>query len=370
MKTWKVIGLMSGSSLDGLDIAYVEFWKEQNRWQYTLLVGETIAYSEKWLQPLQNIRNVSSDELETLHTQFGVLMGEYVNQFIEKYNLKPELIASHGHTVFHKPAEGYTFQLGDGQAIANTTHHTTVADFRLKDIALGGQGAPLVPIGDELLFNEYKACINLGGIANISFKNNQRRVAFDVCPANQLLNFLANKKGFAYDKDGNLASRGTLLESLYQKLSEEPFYLKPFPKSLSNEYIAEHFIPILEAARGTIEDQLHTVTLHIADQLYKAITLLQKRADIYSAPILHRELRTIKGEILVTGGGVQNQFLISELEDLTTYRIKVPSAPLIDFKEALVFALMGVLKINGEINCLASATGASEDSIGGVIFQE
>ena len=358
---------MSGSSIDGLDMAYVEFRKEQNRWQYDLLVGETVEYSEKWLQTLQNIRSFSSDELKTLHVRFGTLMGEQVRQFIKKHHLKPDLIASHGHTVFHNPAKGYTFQLGDGQAIANTTRLTTVADFRIKDITLGGQGAPLVPIGDELLFDEYKACINLGGIANISFKHNQQRVAFDVCPANQLLNFLSNKKGFDYDKDGNLASRGVLMEPLYQKLSEDPFYLKPFPKSLSNEYIAEHFIPIIDAASGTVEDKLHTVILHIADQLHKAITFLQKRDDIYSAPVVHRELRTIKGELLVTGGGARNRFLISELDDLTTYRITVPSPLLIDYKEALVFALMGVLKINGEINCLASATGASKDSSGGVI---
>ena len=370
MKTWKVIGLMSGSSLDGLDIAYVEFWKEQNRWRYNLIVGETVEYSKKWLQTLQNIRNYSSDELEMLHTQFGVLTGEYVNRFIEKHNLQPNLIASHGHTVFHNPDQGHTFQLGDGQAMANTTQLTTVADFRSKDITLGGQGAPLVPIGDELLFDEYKACINLGGIANISFKHNQQRVAFDICPANQMLNFLANKKGLDYDKNGNLASRGILLESLYQKLSEDPFYLKPFPKALSNEYIAENFIPILEATPGTVEDKLHTVTLHIADQLHKAITLLQRRADIYNPPVVHRELRTIKGEILVTGGGARNRFLISEFEGLTTYRVTVPSPLIVDYKEALVFALMGVLKMNNEINCFASATGARENSTGGVIFQK
>ncbi len=369
MKIWKVIGLMSGSSLDGLDMAFAEFWKEQRRWQYRLIVGETVEYSKKWVQTLQNIRNYSSNELKTLHTQFGVLTGELVNQFIAKHNLKPELIASHGHTVFHNPEQGYTFQLGDGQAIANTTRLTTVADFRSKDISLGGQGAPLVPIGDELLFNEYNACINLGGIANISFTHNQQRVAFDVCPANQMLNFLANKKGFAYDKDGKLASQGVLLESLYQKLSENPFYLKPFPKSLSNEYIAENFIPLLEATAGTVEDKLHTVTLHIADQLHKAISLLTKRADIYNPPVVHRELKNNKGEILVTGGGARNRFLISELEDLTSYRVAVPSALMVDYKEALVFALMGVLRINNEINCFASATGASKDSSGGVIFQ-
>jgi len=369
VKTWKTIGLMSGSSLDGLDIAYAEFWKEQNRWQYHLMVGETVEYSEKWLQILQNIREYSKSELQSLHKQFGTLMGEYVKQFVQKHKLKPNLLASHGHTVFHNPAEGYTFQLGDGQTLAEVTKLTTVADFRSMDIGLGGQGAPLVPLGDELLFNEYKACINLGGIANISFKNNDERVAFDVCPANQLLNLLANKKGFKYDNDGNLAKQGTLLETLYEKLSEEPYYLKPFPKSMSNEYIAKNFMPMVEAASGSVEDKLHTVTIHIADQLQKATTFLPRRDEIYAAPFLHRELRNTKGEILVTGGGAYNRFLIEEFGDLTSYRIKVPSPLLIDYKEALVFALMGVLKINDEINCLASATGATTNCSAGVIFQ-
>ncbi len=370
MTVWKTIGLMSGSSLDGLDIAYAEFWKEQNRWQYRLITGETIEYSDKWLRILKNIRQNNSDKLQKLHKEFGTLMGEYVNLFIQKHHLKPDLIASHGHTVFHNPAKGYTFQLGDGQMLARVTGCTTITDFRAMDIALGGQGAPLVPIGDELLFNEYSACINLGGIANISFNNEQKRVAFDICPANQLLNFLAAQKGLPFDRDGILASQGGFLDILYQKLSQEPYYFKPFPKSLSNEYVAGQFIPLLETAEGSPEDKLYTTTIHIAEQLHKATMLLQERADIYGAPVLHRNIRKNKGNILLTGGGARNNFLVSEFKNLTPYEVTVPPALLVDYKEALIFAFMGVLKLNNQINCLASATGARKNSICGVIFEQ
>ena len=368
MKIWKTIGLMSGSSLDGLDIAYAEFWKDQTGWQYSLLVGETIEYSYKWHSVLKNIRNYSEEKLMTLHFDYGKLLGELTNNFIAKHNLKPELIASHGHTVFHNPEKGYTFQLGAGEILSEITNITTITNFRIPDILQGGNGAPLVPIGDELLFSEYKACLNIGGIANISFIKNKQRVAFDVCPANQLLNHLAAKKGLSFDENGRLASGGKVLESLYQKLAENPFYFKLYPKSLSNEYVAESFIPLIDRAKGTIEDKLHTVSIHIADQLYKATLLIERRDDIYRPVEMDRTLEG-NGKILVTGGGAFNRFLMEALEDIAPYSFTIPDTMLVNYKEALVFALMGVLKINGEINCLASATGARSDSSAGTVYE-
>lgn len=368
MKTWKAIGLMSGSSLDGLDVAYVEFRKEQKQWHYNLKIGETFKYSNKWQSILQNIRNYNSNKILAFHTEYARLLGEYTNRFIAKYNFNPDLIASHGHTVFHNPNKGYSFQLGDGRELSKATNLTTVTDFRTTDIKLGGQGAPLVPIGDELLFPEFIGCINLGGIANISFKKNNKRVAFDICPANQLLNYLANKKGLNYDKDGTLASKGNILKNLYQTLTEEPYYYHPYPKSLSNEYITTHFIPLIEQSKGTVVDKLHTAVLHIADQIYKTTLFFEKHDDIYKS-LNTKEAANNREKILFTGGGTYNRFLLSKLENIVPYTLTVPDSILIDYKEALIFALMGVLKINDEINCFASATGASEDSSAGTIFQ-
>ena len=366
MKIWKTIGLMSGSSLDGLDIAYAEFWEEGNRWYYKLLLGETVSYSEEWLDIVTNIRSYPTHELKKLHIRYGQLMGEYVNQFLKKHALSPDLIASHGHTVFHNPAKGYTFQLGDGETIARTTGILTINDFRSKDIMLGGQGAPLVPIGDQLLFGEYKACINLGGIANISFIRNAQRIACDVGPANQLLNYLANKLALDYDKDGKIASEGKLNGKLYESLSKDNFYLRPIPRSLSNEYIAANFIPVIESVSASIEDKLHTCVIHIADQLHQALSFSYETEKTSLIPP-NWAIQKNTGNILVTGGGAKNSFLISTLKEISRYSIEVPDSMLIDFKEALIFAFMGVLKHDGRVNCLASATGATKDSSAGVI---
>ncbi len=344
---------MSGSSLDGLDIAYTEFWQENDEWHYNLIKGETIPYSSEWAKILKNIRNYPAAKLIEIHHGYGKFLGELTLRFIDKHALKPDLVASHGHTVFHNPARGYTFQLGYGQAIASKTGITTIADFRTKDITLGGQGAPLVPIGDELLFNDFKACINLGGIANISFSQKGKRIAFDVVPANQLLNFLAGKAGLEYDNDGKLASKGKMIENLHKILSADPYYQKPVPKSLSNEYVAESFIPLPESINGTTEDKLYTVTHHIAEQLNKALSIIEPAK---------------KRKILITGGGAKNRFLIEQLKKICSDNIVLPSTLLIDFKEAMIFALMGVLRLNKKVNCLASATGAVSDSSSGIIF--
>ena len=344
---------MSGSSLDGLDIAYAEFWKENNKWNYHLLKGETVEYSTEWQNILKEIRTCSATELLELHHQYGKLLGTVSDSFIKKHDLKPDLIASHGHTVFHKPHKGYTFQLGCGQEIATKTNLLTIADFRSKDISLGGQGAPLVPIGDELLFSDYVACINIGGIANISYKQDGNRVGFDTGPANQLLNFLANEKGLDFDKDGALAIKGSIIEKLLQQLSDNDYYSKPVPKSLSNEYVSKNFIPLLMNSTGSTENKLCTVTNHIANEIQKALSLIDSDKN---------------KKVLVTGGGAKNKFLISRLSEISPYQIIIPDQMLLDYKEALIFAFMGVLKSKNEINCLASVTGANQNSSSGLIF--
>ena len=353
MKTYKAIGLMSGSSLDGLDIAYAEFWKENSNWNYNLLKGETIEYSTGWKNILTEIRTYSASKLMELHHQYGKLLGTISNSFTEKHDLKPDLIASHGHTVFHQPHKGYTYQLGCGQEIATKTNLSTIADFRSKDISLGGQGAPLVPIGDELLFSDYAACINLGGIANISYKQDGKRIGFDLGPANQLLNLLANEKGLDFDKDGALASKGSIIKPLLQQLTDNDYYSKPVPKSLSNENVSKNFIPLLKNSKGSIEDKLCTVTTHIVEEIHQALSLIGSG---------HNKM------VLITGGGAKNKFLIRKLSEISPYQIIIPDQMLLDYKEALIFAFMGILKSGNEINCLASVTGAKQNSSSGIIF--
>jgi anhydro-N-acetylmuramic acid kinase len=351
MKKWKVIGLMSGSSLDGLDIAFCEFSKENGKWDFSIVQSETVRYSEKWNVTLKNIRNHTAEELLALHNDYGKLLGELTRDFLIKHNLKPDLISSHGHTVFHDPDKGYSFQLGNGQSITNVTHTPTVTDFRTGDILLGGQGAPLVPVGDELLFGEYDACLNIGGIANISFREKGNRKAYDVCPANQLLNHVAGELDMEYDKGGEKASSGKIIDELSYKLNHDSYYRKSIPKSLSNEYVRENFIEVIDNIRASSHDKLHTLTLHIAEKIAEAINLGKART------------------VLVTGGGAKNDFLIDKMQAMTKSRITIPDEKLVDFKESLIFAFMGLLRSEGQINCLASVTGASRDSSIGSVYR-
>ncbi len=340
---------MSGSSLDGVDIAYCEFYYDKD-WHYDIIVAETISYPEEWKNLLKQLPNETGERLIEADNDYGQYLGRLVNLFAKKHNLSPEHIASHGHTIFHNPEKGYTFQLGNGQAIATHTGIKTISDFRIGDIQLGGQGAPLVPIGDKLLFAEYDFCINLGGIANISFDTDNKRVAFDICPANQLLNHLSRQVGKSYDENGNIAQLGKMNIKLFEKLNNHPYYSLPYPKSLSNQLVEGTFINIIDDSDASVEDSLYTVCKHIAYQINMAT-------------------RDIKGDnFLITGGGAHNDFLVTAIQKELRRKIIIPEKVLIDFKEAMIFAFMGVLRIEGKINCLASATGASRDSSSGVVY--
>ncbi len=350
MKKITSIGVMSGSSVDGLDLAFCEFTENSNKWDYKILAAETVGFNSYWKNILQNTGSYTAGELLKLHNEFGIFIGESINTFIKSKNIKPDIISSHGHTVFHNPEKGYTFQLGNGQAIANVTGINTVSDFRTGDVLLGGEGAPLVPIGDEYLFSEYGACINIGGIANISFKKNGKRIAYDICPANQILNFLARKNGNEFDNNGETAKSGSLNKKLSDILEHDTFYsLKP-PKSLSNEYVKSNFISIIEKFDAPLKDKLYTSTFHIAEKIAQSLNGINVT------------------DVLLTGGGAKNSFLIELIREKTNSEIVIPGKTLIDYKEALIFAFMGILKIQNKINCLASVTGASKDSSSGTIF--
>ncbi|MCF4102038.1 anhydro-N-acetylmuramic acid kinase [Gillisia sp. M10.2A] len=353
-RSFNVIGLMSGTSLDGLDLAYCKIFKEENAWNFKLLKSRSINYTEVFRNTLKASVTLSSVNLLILNNSFGTYLGEQVRDFINEEQLEVDFISSHGHTVFHQPEKGLTYQIGSGQHIATASNLKVISDFRTKDVTLGGQGAPFVPIGDQLFFSDFDFCLNLGGISNISYSEEGKRIAFDISPVNMLLNHLTNKIGKAYDDNGNLARKGTLNSELLKELNELEFYKLPFPKSLGYEWFQEKVIPIIDASSNSIEDLLHTSVHHIAYQIAECVNSTAKDAS---------------SKLLATGGGAKNGFFIETLQQyLQTTKLIVPNEELIDFKEAIVFALMGALRETEEINVLSSVTGACRNSCSGVIY--
>ncbi|WP_353146614.1 anhydro-N-acetylmuramic acid kinase [Chryseobacterium sp.] len=346
MKTL-AIGLMSGTSLDGLDICFAEFEK-QDRWTFQILKTETLPYSENWENKLKNSIRLSAEELLELHSEYGFYLGEQVLQFIKKYQLENiSLIASHGHTVFHQPQRKFTLQIGDGRAIKIATGLPVVYDFRSQDVLMDGNGAPLVPIGDELLFPAYNACLNLGGFSNISLTSNGKRIAFDIAPVNIVLNKLAQQLGKGFDEHGNLARKGKINENLLDQLNSLDFYKQQHPKSLGIEWCNRYIFPMLENIEAL--DSLATFTEHIARQISNVINEYEIK------------------DILFTGGGAYNSFLVEKIKAKTKSNIIIPEKEIIEYKEALIFAFMGVLKMNNEINVLSSTTGSTADHCSGII---
>lgn len=348
IKEKKLIALMSGTSLDGVDLVYVKF--EANNYQnFQILASDTISYSQQWKNDLQNAISFSSDDLQRLDVTYGRLLGKKINTFIQKNDITTiDFIASHGHTVFHQPENGITLQIGNGQEIANTTHQQVICDFRTQDVKLGGQGAPLVPIGDELLFSDYEYCINLGGFANISYKEDNKRIAFDICPVNIVLNYYCRKLGLEFDDGGRLASEGKIHQDLLDKLNSLAFYEQNPPKSLGSEWVQQQVFPLIESFQLDVKDILRTVVEHSAYQIGRVITE--------------------NSSVLVTGGGVYNSFLMRRIEYFSNTKITLPKKELIEFKEALIFAFLGLLRSKEEINCLQSVTGASKNHSSGVVF--
>jgi anhydro-N-acetylmuramic acid kinase len=340
------IGVMSGTSLDGIDVALCYFSNIGTKWSYEIVEAQTFNYPSIWLEKLKEAPGMRAEEFVLLHNEYGRYTGELVEQFLQGKE-RPQIIASHGHTIFHQPDRKLTFQIGNGASIAATTGISTVSDFRTYDVALGGQGAPLVPIGDQLLFPEFDYCLNIGGFANISFESEGKRIASDISPANIVLNELAQLKGLPFDRDGHLGENGIVDPVLLHQLNNLDFYQKKWPKSLGREWVDNQIIPLLRASGLAIEDQAATVYEHIACQISAATGL--------------------SGELLITGGGAKNLFLIEKLRQKCTCHIVLPDEKLIDFKEALIFAFLGVLSFNGQVNIRSSITGSSRNHIGGVV---
>ena len=343
------IGLMSGTSLDGLDLVYVKFNNNSYK-DFQIIHADTIPYSEKWKIILQKSIEFSADDLNDLDIKYGKFLAERVNEFIIKYSIKNiDFISSHGHTVLHQPEKGITLQIGNGQIISKITKQKVVCDFRTQDVKLGGQGAPLVPIGDELLFPEYDYCINLGGFSNISYREKNKRIAFDICPVNIVMNFYASKLGFEYDKNGDLASQGKINNQLLSKLNELDFYKKQYPKSLGLEWVQNEVYPLIDSMEKNHIHILRTLVEHIAIQISNIVDQ--------------------NSSILFTGGGVFNSFLMNRISILSANKVIITSKKIINYKEAIIFSLLGLLRIENKNNCLKSVTGANKDHSSGVIFK-
>jgi anhydro-N-acetylmuramic acid kinase len=346
-----IIGVMSGTSLDGLDIVYVKINAAEN-YSFEIVKAETISYSNEWKSTLEEGFHLSGEKLVKLDADYGIYLGKTLLNFIEENNIeKVDFIASHGHTIFHNPEKKYTFQIGNGPYITAITGIKTICNFRVQDVALGGQGAPLVPIGDELLFSEYDYCLNLGGFSNISFNKNQQRIAFDICPVNIVLNHYVATLKMEYDDKGKIASEGNIEKNLLLALNSLPFYNDAKPKSLGYEFVVETIFPMIERHNLSIKDVLRTFVEHIAIQISKKIDSDSEKT------------------MLVTGGGAFNTFLMARLQSYTNTKLIIPEKTIVNYKEALVFALLGLLKDEGKNNCLKTVTGASKDHSSGVVFE-
>lgn len=374
LKYHNVIGIMSGTSLDGLDLAYCVFGEERDKvykdlknndkeerkspsyssgnscWEYEVRKAVTVPYPKELSQKLAQAMNLSGYELAQLHNELGRYIGMQVKEFMADFAEEVELIASHGHTVFHRPDLGMTLQIGSGADIAAICGKPVVCDFRTTDVALGGQGAPLVPIGDELLYGQYDICLNLGGISNLSYRHNGKRKAYDISPCNIVLNQLARQMGKAYDADGEIARSGNIDAILLEQINQLDYYKQPGSKSLGREWIDSQFFPLLRRCQLSIPDQMRTVCEHIAEQIANACN------------------STGGKNLLITGGGAHNTFLIDLIRQKFNGQVIIPDNKTIDFKEAIIFAFLGFLRANGLPNCLASVTGAQMDSCGGCMY--
>lgn len=350
---YQVVGVMSGTSLDGIDLARLEFVDNNGAWEFKIIAAETHAYDKAWKQKLESASFLSIAQITEVGKNYTLYLAEVIQQFLKKYQLSEnflDAVCSHGHTVLHQPENGITIQIGNNSALAKKIGVKTVCDFRVQDVKLGGQGAPLVPIGDRLLFADYEYCLNLGGFANVSLESGQDRVAYDICAVNTVLNFLTEKIGSDFDEDGKIAASGQVDEKLLANLNGLPFYQKQAPKSLGIEWVKANVLPLIEVAPISVKDKVATYTYHAAQQIAQKLK------------------GNASQRVLITGGGAFNATLMEHIQSLCEMQLVIPEKELVEYKEALVFGLLGVLKLTDRVNVLKSVTGASKDHASGKIF--
>jgi anhydro-N-acetylmuramic acid kinase len=347
---YKVIGVMSGTSLDGVDLVCVRFYFNKN-WKFSIYETATIPYNKYWLDILKRLVDFTLDGLKNIDEDYTIYLANLIKDFIEKFDIRDiDAVCSHGHTALHQPEKCLSYQIGNLPNIANLLNQKVVCDFRKQDVELGGQGAPLVPLGDHLLFPKYDFCLNLGGFANISTKMNNSRIAYDICPINIVLNHYVRQLDLDYDDEGKIASTGNVNDELLHQLNALKYYKNDYPKSLGLEWVKTNIITLIDSFSISINDILRTFVEHIAMQISKEINI------------------KVKASVLITGGGVFNLFLIQQIQSYTTNKIVIPSKEIIEYKEALIFGFLGVLRLRNEVNCLSSVTGANRHHSTGEIF--
>lgn len=347
---YSIIGVMSGTSLDGVDVVYTQF-ELDNVWHFKMIHSETVSYNSSWEKILSNLVSYNLSELQQIDKDYTNYLSGIIKDFINKNNIKNiDAVCSHGHTALHQPDSGLTYQIGNKPTIAALLGEMVVCDFRVQDVEFGGQGAPLVPIGDKLLFSEYDFCLNLGGFANISTALNNDRIAYDICPANIVLNHYTKLIGFDYDDGGKIAASGSVNNDLLDRLNNLAFYKEDYPKSLGLEWVNKNMFPLIDSFQLETKDILKTFVEHISIQIAQEIN------------------KKKNSSVLVTGGGVYNNYLIDKLKQHSQHEIVIPSNTVVEFKEALIFGFLGVLKLRNEINCLQSVTGATKNHSSGKIY--
>ncbi|WP_019037618.1 anhydro-N-acetylmuramic acid kinase [Psychroflexus tropicus] len=348
MEVYSVIGVMSGTSLDGLDLVYCSI-KAGVSFSFEIHTALTYEYTNEWKHQLANAHTLPLERIKAIDVNYTQILSEFINRFIDEHQITNlDFIASHGHTVLHQPEKKLTYQIGNLPELAKLTGCNVICDFRVQDVELGGQGAPLVPIGDRLLFSEYDACVNLGGFANISYESNGKRLAFDICPVNKVLNRYAELLGQDYDEGGRIAKASVVNSKLLSELNTLQYYSSPGPKSLGIEWLEAEFLPLLDQSGLKSEEIMATCTQHFAHQI--AIALQGKK------------------KVLFTGGGSFNSYLMQLITEQSSTELIIPNPEVVNYKEALIFALLGVLRERNEINVLASVTGASHDHSSGEVF--
>ena len=348
---YRVLGAMSGTSLDGVDVVLADYWIEKDGWKFKIEAAQTIPYDTLWQTRLSKAHTLSPKEIEELDNDYCLKLYELLSEFILKYNIGyVDAVCSHGHTVLHQPEKGFTIQIGNQNLLSEMLGCTLVCDFRGQDVYFGGQGAPLVPVGDRLLFSQYAAALNLGGFANLTRIDKDPLRAHDLCALNTVLNRLSARENLSYDRNGTLSSQGKIIQELLNELENVEYYQYEPPKSLGIEDVERDIWPLIEKyAECPTKDLLATYVDH-------------------ASHIIALEIGDAKS-VLVTGGGAYNEFLIQSIKDRTQSRLVVPEKELVEFKEAIVFGLLGVLRLRQENNIYASVTGSSKNHSSGKIYR-
>ena len=349
MKQYNIIGLMSGTSLDGLDIVYVNFKLDEN-WEYKLIYSKTYKYEKKWNSLLLNLSQKKIYSIKKIDVDYTELLSRYIIDFIDEFSINNiDFVSSHGHTAIHLPSKSITYQIGNLPILAKLINLKVVCDFRIQDINLGGQGAPLVPVGEKYLFPQYNTLINLGGFANITKRIKRDIIAYDICPINIVFNHLSRKMELKYDNAGYIASTGELNQDLYNHLQRLNYYKQDSPKSLGIEWVNDKIHSILKDFQDVqIKDLMNTFSNHFAFQIAKNIGN--------------------QDNVLITGGGAYNTYLIERIKNLSDSKITIPDPKLIEYKEAVIFSFLGLLRVLKINNCYSSVTGARQNHCSGNIY--